>query len=68
MADGGGCVDVYLSRLWLVLCLFRVQEEVDVMEGLTDAQAAKIAKHLKLEGPAFEAVGHSLVHLDSHVL
>lgn len=32
------------------------QEAVDVMEGLSDAQAAKIAKHLKLDGPSFEAV------------
>lgn len=34
------------------------QEEVDMMVGLTDDQAGKIAKHLKLQegGPSYEAV------------
>lgn len=36
------------------------QEKVDMMVGLTDEQASKIAAHLKLaeDGPSFEAVSH----------
>lgn len=42
-----------------VFCFVGVwQEEVDMMVGLTDTQAGKIAKHLKLQegGPSYEAV------------
>ncbi len=39
-------------------CVPRGQEEVDMIVGLTDAQAGKIAEHLKLspDGPSYEAV------------
>lgn len=39
------------------------QEKVDVKEGLTDGQVAKIAKHLKLaeNGPSFHAVSRYLL-------
>lgn len=38
------------------------QEKVDMMIGLTDGQAGKIAEHLKLDkdGPSYESVSQSV--------
>ncbi len=37
-----------------------IQIPVDIMEGITDAQAREMAKNLEFEGAALEEVNHIL--------